>query len=138
MSEEFLIELLQKEYDAYCQKMLPSEEPYRFNTRRHDDGSLHLEVWGDKYHLVVTERGSELERFSTGSKEEAMYRLLSAITFEIASDYELKNRIEGRDFRRMLFAKQVGFMREANPKWAERLEKEVARIVKGYPYNDDE
>lgn len=138
MSEDLLIDLLQREYDEYCQKILPSEKPYRFRTRRHDDGSTHIEIKGDEYHLVVTERGSELSRSATTSKEELMYRLVSDLAWATASDYEARNRLEGRDFRRMLFAKWRSYLKAVNPKWAKRCEEEIGKILQRSPYNDGE
>jgi hypothetical protein len=138
MEAGFLVWLIQDEYDRCCQKIAPRDGPYRFPTVCGDDGSEHLEVAEDLYHLVVTERGRELSRFSSPSKEEILYRLVSGFAWGAAVEFEVRNRIEGRDFRRMLFAKQVSYLESVNRAWADRLRREISEILTRHPFDDDE
>ncbi len=101
-----------------------------------DFGHPHIEVDRNGYHYVVVERGIEHEKRTTQDIDELMYWVFKAITFSMASDYELHNRIPNQDFRRLLFAKQIELIKIINPAFFERLEKEKNEILKQHPYED--
>jgi len=56
--------------------------------------------------FVISERGEENERKRTDNIDELLYWIFSGITFSMASNFELKNRIEDKDSRRLMFEKQ--------------------------------
>ena len=56
--------------------------------------------------------------------------------FKVASEYEIKNRVAGRDFRRLLFDKEIELFKRINLKWAERRKEEIGRTLASSPYND--
>jgi hypothetical protein len=88
------------------------------------------------YHYVIIERGEELERKSTKILDELLYWIFANITFSMSSDFELKNRIEEKDSRRMMFNKQEVLIGILNPEW-EKLEiKRHSEILKSYPFDD--
>jgi hypothetical protein len=62
------------------------------------DGGPHVEIIGDKYHYVVTERGSELERKITTDRQELLYWLISGVVFEMVGDFELSIASRARIF----------------------------------------
>ncbi|MEZ5347385.1 MAG: Imm63 family immunity protein [Pyrinomonadaceae bacterium] len=136
MPKNELIELLQEEFDGLCRKISPRDTPYRFPTVRSDFGFEHLEIIEDEYHLVVTERGLELSRQITKSKDEVLYWMVSSLAWGLASKFELHNRIEGQDFRRLFFAKQVEYLGRVNKYWAEEKQKEFDEVLKKHPFND--
>src|SRR5262245_20287672 len=71
-----------------------------------DDGARpHIEVGDGLYHYVVVERGVERERRSSGQYEDLLYWISRDITFGLAFSYELLNRIEDQDCRRVAFPK---------------------------------
>jgi hypothetical protein len=107
-----------------------------FHTAAQHDGSAHVEVAADAYCYVVTERGTELERRRTRDPEELRYWLLSDVVFSLASEYELKHRIAGQDFRRLLFQKQVDLMGQLNPGWSERRTQEIQGTLSTHAYDD--
>lgn len=137
MSKNALLEFMQNEYDGLCQKIKPSEHAYRFLTTRQDDGSPHIEIGENEYHFVSTERGLELSRRTTRSKDEILYWLISLDSFWMAVDFEFKNRVENRDSRRLIFARQIELMNKANPLWADRRQKEINAILAENPFTDD-
>ena len=66
----------------------------------------HIEVDNaGRLNYVILERGQELERKTTDNLDDLLYWVFSGITFSMACDYELKNRIEMKDCRRMIFEK---------------------------------
>lgn len=131
------IERLQIEYDNFCQRILPAEEPHLFLTERQNDGSPHVEIGENEYYYVVTERGSENSRRATKEKDELLYWMLSDLTFWMAVEFEVKHRMEKRDFRRMLFARQLELLNKVNPKWADKRQKKINEILLEHPFEDD-
>ena len=102
-----------------------------------DDGARpHVEVDARGYHFVVVERGQELERFTTGDLDALLCRVFESATFELACGYELAHRVEGRDFRRLLFQHQVELLARLSPGWAEREAADHARILQAHPFDD--
>lgn len=56
----------------------------------------HVEVDARGCHLVVVERGQELDRYTTDVRDELLYRIFSSVTFSMAAQHELKHRAQGR------------------------------------------
>jgi Immunity protein 63 len=86
---------------------------------------------------VLTERGSEFERRATFDLEELIYWISSDAAFELACQYELKNRVSGQDFRRMMFAKHIELMSIVKPEWGARKAREYEAVLAQSPYHDD-
>jgi hypothetical protein len=124
----------QKEYAAALQKMLATPHGFRFQTERADDGSQHVEIVGGQYHLIATERGLELARRKTNDKNELLYWLVADTAFWQAVDFELKNRVEGQDGRRLIFARQLELLEKVNAGWAQIRRKEIDTILAENPF----
>lgn len=132
-----ILDKLQKEYDALCQRIEPcANGAYTFLTQRSDNGAPHVEYAYGVYYHVVTERGLELERKSYTDKSEILYRLVSDTTFWMAAAYEFKNRVDGQDFRRIMFAKQVELMERVSPEFGEKTRLKIAETLRHNPYDD--
>lgn len=100
-------------------------------------GSIYVEVDDRGYHYVFYERGEEYERRTTTDIKELLYWILEGITFKIAEDYELRNRIPNIDIRRLLFEKQLELMGLIDPEYRKRLEIEINYILEGNPFVDE-
>jgi hypothetical protein len=50
------IEALRQEFLAIAERITAPGNLIQFYTRRQDDGAYHLEVMGDEYHYISTER----------------------------------------------------------------------------------
>lgn len=124
---------LRTRYAALCAKLGAARTLY---TAAQHDGSAHVEVCGDSYHYVVTERGTEFERRRTTDTDELLFWLMSDVTFSLASEYELRHRVDGRDFRRLLFQKQIELMGQLNADWSERKKQEIERVLTAHPFDD--
>ncbi|MEQ1642004.1 MAG: Imm63 family immunity protein [Pyrinomonadaceae bacterium] len=127
---------LAREYDRLCQRVEPSEFSYTFQTERQDVGSPHVEFADGEYHYIVTERGLDLERKSTTDIREMLYWMLYDLTFWMGVSFELKNRVEGPDCRRVIFAHQLELMKRADSKMAERLEQHISKTLSANPFID--
>jgi hypothetical protein len=108
----------------------------KFRTSPADDGAAHIEFDGQFYHYVSCERGRENERRIASGEDEILYCLLSDIVFELACDFELKNRIKGKSFRRLLFSKELELMRALNFQWEVRKKNEINEVLAKAPYDD--
>jgi len=127
---------LQKDYDAPCQRIAPVAGHYTFSTEREDNGAHHLEYADGVYHYIVTERGLELAHETFTEKDELLYRLVSDTAFWMSVDHEFKNRVEGQDARRIMFAKWVELMERVGPEFAEKTRAKIAGILEENPYLD--
>ncbi len=128
------LEPIHREFRALClnlgvRRTLPD--------RPQEDGSPHVEVSESGYHYVVTERGVELERRTTLQADELLYWLACGITHELATTFELEHRVKGRDFRRLLFEKQMELLGTVNREWERRRKSEIDAILRTYPYDDE-
>ncbi len=108
-----------------------------FHTTPQHDGSPHIEMNEGKFHFVVTERGSELERIKDLTSDEVLYLLFDGITQHMATTYELKNRKEGIDGRSVWFPYQETLMSNLKPEWGQRLKADHQRILEKHPFHNN-
>ncbi|MCL6690862.1 immunity 63 family protein [Pseudomonas sp. R3.Fl] len=101
-----------------------------------EDGSPHVEINSNGFEYVCSERGCEIYRKHTDIVEELLYWIMSGVVFRLASDYELANRVEGVDFRRLYFSKYISIFGEISGEWKERASNEVLEILESTPYVD--
>ncbi len=132
------LKILQAEYNELCQRIKPFDGKYTILTEREDVGIAHVEFTGGEYHYIVTERGLDLERRSTVDRSEILYWMIYSLTFWMGVEFEFKNRIEGPDPRRMIFAHWLEQMKKADQAMADRLEKDIAQILAKNPFVDHE
>ncbi|SHI60926.1 Immunity protein 63 [Rubritalea squalenifaciens DSM 18772] len=104
-----------------------------FSTTPQHDGTPHIELVGDEFHFVVTERGSEFERRRTRDADEILYWLFEGFTQGMATDYELKHRNESRDGREIWFPYQERLLANLNPEWGARKQEAHMRILRDHP-----
>lgn len=88
------------------------------------------------YHYVIVERGTELKHQIVRDKDKLLYFTFRDITFSMACEYELNNRIEGQDFRRILFLKQLELLERINSGYFALRIKEIDDILLKNPFND--
>ena len=107
---------------------------YRFSA---GDASPLIEI--DKQgrlHYALIERGEELERRTTENLDELLYWIFSGIATSMAFKYELKNRIEDKDCRRIAFDKQIELLSILNENWSKIEYEEHLQILKNHPFDD--
>ncbi len=104
---------------------------------RSEDGARpHLEVHGNEVHLVVIERGQELERQRFTERDELLFAVLRGVTFAMACDWELQHRTPGEDPRRALFRRQQELLAQLDPGWGERERAAHEAILRTHPFAD--
>ena len=90
----------------------------------------HIEKTGNIYHWVVVERGQEQERKSSEDIKEILFHVFEAVTFEMASDWELKNRKENEDFRIQLFKHQEELLKQIDEEFFLRIKKKHDKLLR--------
>jgi len=138
MNEERLLtpEELQSKVDELCFEIDAPDYLRRQNFMRTDSGAPHIDFIDGAYHYVVTERGSENRRDVCQSLDELLYLIFRSITFSMSSKYELKNRDESKDTRRMLFDYKLKLLRHLSDEWAQKEEKYIEGILEIAPFDD--
>lgn len=135
------LEALRSGFVRLCERVDPGRSLHpsvrAFHTAPQHNGSPHVEIIGQSYQYVVTERGSEFERKSTTDPDELLYWLLSDVTFSFACDFELHHRKPGVDSRRFMFAKQLELLSLLSASWADRCRVDITRILSNHPYRDE-
>ncbi len=86
-------------------------------------------------YYVVSERGNRTERLAI-DLDHLLYLIFDSVTFDMAFDYELKNRIEDKDCRRMAFEKQEELLGLLSDKWRHQKIEENKRILFIAPFDD--
>lgn len=100
------------------------------------DGTPYIQINNNEYLYIVEERGMELERRRTANIDVLLYWIMSDVIFFLASQYELENRAEGFDSRRLMFKKEVELFKVLKKDWANITEMRINRILEEAPYND--
>jgi hypothetical protein len=134
------ISALQKELDSLRKQLIDGPRPnglFLMPDSPTHSGAPHIEIIGDEYHFVVTERGSEFERRKTKDPDELLYWFVSGDVSQLARDWELERRVEGQDSRRLWFAKEVEMLRLLNTEWAKRKELHQNSVLREHPFNDN-
>jgi hypothetical protein len=96
----------------------------------------HIEVDQKGYHYVIVERGHEFERRTTQDPNELLFWIFDSITTNMALAFELNHRVEGQDFRRVYFKKQLELLGALDSTWQERVAEEQKVILARSPFNE--
>lgn len=96
----------------------------------------HIEVDSRGYHFVIAERGEEFERHTSFDLDEILYDVFQVVTFSLACKYELEHRVQGQDFRRIMFQHQEELLSKLSPSWGKRKAQEHAQILQNNPFDD--
>ena len=90
----------------------------------------------DKYHYIIMEKGQINQHYESQEIDDILYPLFKDITSTLAQEYEVNNRIEKEDFRRVLWRKQLELLEKLDKKFRKIREKEIKDILKIAPYSD--
>jgi Immunity protein 63 len=101
-----------------------------------ENGTPHVEVKGETFAYVVSERGCELSRQETTSLDSLLYLIMSDIVEKYAFATECTQREQGKDPRRAAFGMWLAIMSAINGEWGVRLAHELDAILARAPYVD--
>lgn len=112
--------------DIYFKKAYEDSEPgtYVFSS-------------AEGYHFVVVgDRGGIVEYKISEDIDDIYFDVCESLAFDIAMDYARDHRKGGKDWRRVIFSKQLDLLRQVSDEYYGRGEKMVNEILKESPYND--
>ena len=138
MPKRVTIARLQAEYGRYYRRIDSSQKLHTFTVVNKDFAEPYVQVRADGYHWIATERGRECLHRVTTRMDTLLYWIISDVTCNLATKYELEHRVAGPDCRRAWFAKQIELMTTVKPRWGELLREKLDAILADYPYEDDE
>lgn len=106
-------------------------------SRSRGDGSPHVELSGSRYNYVVSERGQEFSRKSTGDLDELLFWIFSDIASSMAQKKcsTIVKRV-GEDPRRCVFQEKIDLLKRINEDWALEEEKNINLTLKRSPIDD--
>jgi hypothetical protein len=90
------------------------------------------------YHWVVVERDIELQRRTTSNVDQLLYWIFEAVTFSMASNFEMQNRRPKEDSRRLLFQQQLELLGMIDAGWRTKREAEVGAVLLSNPFRDSD
>jgi Immunity protein 63 len=132
-----LVEEIKKQIGEFAEKIDLAENSLSQLWIENDFASPYIKIDDSGYmHLIVRERGQISEDKIAKDINQLLYWIFSGITFSMACSFELKNRIESQDCRRMIFTKQNELLKKLNIDWSEKEIKSQEAILKNYPFDD--
>lgn len=130
------IDELQKEVDMLVSKIGFPAHAVNLCTSPIGDGTPYISFENGKYNYICSERGYEFSRKVTEVADELLYWIMYDFVHDIAIEYELVNRILGKDSRRIYFPKLVELMSKLNINWGIKSQKHLEKILADSPYDD--
>jgi hypothetical protein len=118
------------------EKINVPEESYPDFKKSRDLAHPYIEIMFPFYYWIVIERGQELERKKFFNVNDLIYEVFKHITSDMALWYEVSHRIEGQDFRRVMFSHQLNLMGKLCSQWQERIQQDIDKILVKSPYDD--
>ncbi|GHU83350.1 hypothetical protein AGMMS50284_6740 [Clostridia bacterium] len=88
------------------------------------------------YHFWITERGRLISKTTTSDLFLITYLTIEPNLFSLACNFELKNRINQQDTRRICFAKEAEYFSIIGEEFKKKFEKNISGILEKYPYDD--
>ena len=83
-------------------------------------------------YLVIKERGNEIERLIPKDLNQLLFFVFKNITFTMAKNFELNNRIQNQDCRIIIFKKQLELINILDDSWVEIVKKEHEYYLNNY------
>ncbi|MDL2274480.1 immunity 63 family protein [Oscillospiraceae bacterium OttesenSCG-928-G22] len=104
-----------------------SNENYGTYCYAKEDG-YHYRTFGDKGNLI--------NKPVTQSLVEITYRAIYDNVFWISTTYEVRHRVPGQDFRRLMFSKEMEMYTAIGPEYRDICETYLSEILEEVPYDD--
>lgn len=89
-----------------------------------------------KYHFITMDRGQVRKHIYSKDIDVILYELFKNITANLARKFELENRKENIDSRRIWWKKQLELLDTINPSFFIKRKKEMDDILKISPFRD--
>jgi hypothetical protein len=86
-------------------------------------------------HWIVVERGEELQHRETRDVREWLYWVFDAVTWNLASQWELRHRIDYVESRLSIFCKQLELLAKLDDSWARTKLAYYQKVLTRSPYS---
>ena len=91
----------------------------------------------DGYHLdTVGDRGGITQQKVMKNLDDLYFEMCWFFCSSISTQYARKNRIKGKDWRRIMFPKRIQLLNQANPNFALKGKMKIDEILENNPYDD--
>jgi len=88
------------------------------------------------FYYIVREKGEVLEQRPTSDLEELLFWIFQDVTFQMAMEFERKNRVPQQDFRRILWSHQLQLLERLRPEWRMKRQQQIDQILETRPFSD--
>ena len=96
----------------------------------------HVEHKYGGYHLVLVERGQQIERITVSTVDELLYHVFSTVTWNMAFESSRQSTGAVKDLRRIYFPKKVELLAMLSKDWAAKAKIEQDAILNAHPFRD--
>ena len=126
---------IEKRFRKIAEQLDAPMESRVFRKTPHHDGSRHCEFDGTSYSYITSERGECFDAQTTRDPSELLFWLVTDMTRDMASDFELNNRKpnDDADTRLAMFDQHVELLSKIDENWALKIRREYDRILKKHP-----
>lgn len=100
------------------------------------DGTPYIRPSVEGYFYIYEERGVAWKEEGPMDEDSVLYLFFEGVVSSMSLDYELKNRVEGQDFRRVYFSHQIELMSKIGIDWSNRRKAYFDEVLKRSPFND--
>lgn len=90
----------------------------------------------DKYVFLFTEKGKIRDIKEMSNETEVLWNVLNSVLNDLAMEYAISNKQTGKDFRRILFSKEIELFSLFGDDLKKRKIKEIDNVLLKNPYND--
>lgn len=90
----------------------------------------------NKYHYIIMERGRMNKHYESEVLEDIIYPLFKDLTSSLAQHFELEHRRSEKDFRKVMWEKQLELLGRINDKFVDMRKKEIEDILIIAPYSN--
>jgi hypothetical protein len=90
----------------------------------------------NNYLITYYERGSVVFQNLYTNPSTVLFHYFYSITSDMAQKYELNNRIDNQDTRKLKNEKHIELMTAVNPDWKQETKDKIQKILNKNPYND--
>ena len=129
-------EKIQNKIYEYGEKIKSPKNLLIVNFKKNNDGIPYVNIEDSIFYYISSDRDYDLFEKTTSSFDELMYWILDRIVSRMAMDYELSNRVQGQDSRRIYFSKKLELIGKINPAWRQQAKENIDEILKSSPYID--
>lgn len=135
--KNIVMEDLKKVIDESVIESKVNNVHFGYGDGSYEPGAYVYEKHGVYYYVGVGDRGGVDDEIETSNIEDILYKIYSTITFNEAVKFAMINREKDKDWRRILFKKQLELLRCIGEIYYKKRKEEIETILLTSPYKDN-